>query len=187
MAAIVIEYKDVENKLLILYLINMMDLPMSRAQLTDFIIDKELMNHFTLEQNLVDMEDRGFLESTREDAQDISTTRYTLTEVGISHLEELNEHIPKPVRRMINQYVDNTRGKIRKGFERTCHYFPDLETDEFIVKCGVYDDKRGTSLMEISMPVATREQAKQIQTHWNLNYSSIYQKVLNALTIANVT
>jgi len=182
---IVIEYKDVENKLLILYLINLMDLPMSRAQLTDFIIAKEIMNHFTLEDHLTDMVDRGFLEAAHEITQDETTTRYSLTEDGHIHLEHLNEHIPRPARNMINKYVSETRGKIRKGFEKTCHYFPDIENDEFIVKGGIYDDKRGSLLMEITVPVATREQAKQLQANWNANYNSIYQRVLAALTDKN--
>jgi len=112
----------------------------------------------------------------------MNTTRYTLTEDGTTQLELLDDHIPRPVRKVINRYVEDNRGKIRKGFEKTAHYFPNVENDEFIVKCGVYDDKRGSMLMEISVPVVTREQAKQIQANWNSNYSSIYQRVLSVLT-----
>lgn len=180
--AITIEYKDVENKLLLLYLINMMDLPMSRSQITDFIISKDLMHHFILEQNLTDMVDRGFLEVTHENAQDENVTRYTLTEVGINNLELLENQIPRPVRNIITQYVEENRGKIKKGFEKTVHYFPNGENDEYIVKCGVYDDKRGYMLMEISVPVITREQAKHIQANWSANYSTMYQRILAILT-----
>ena len=182
MAAIKIEYNDVENKLLILYLINAMDLPMSRSQITNFFAEKELMSHFVLLQNLQDMVDRGFLDAVNENAQDESTTNYTLTEEGCIHLEHLESLIPRPVMRSINNSIDETRGKIRKGFEKTANYFPNAENDEYIVKCGVYDDKRGTMLMEISVPVVTREQAKYIQANWNDNYTKIYQKVLAALT-----
>jgi len=180
--AITIEYKDVENKLLLLYLINMMDLPMSRSQITDFIIQKDLMNHFTLEQNLTDMVERRFLEATQENAQDENTTRYALTEEGLTNLELLENQIPRPVRNIISQYVEENRGKIKKGFEKTAHYFPNVENDEYIVKCGVYDDKRGSMLMEISVPVITREQAKHIQSNWNANYNSLYQRILATLT-----
>jgi len=180
--AITIEYKDVENKLLLLHLIGAMDLPMSRAQITDFIIQKDLMHHFVLEQNLVDMVQRGFLEVTNENARDESTTRYALTEDGHTNLELLGGQIPRPVRNIIDQYVAENRGKIKKGFEKTAHYFPNAENDEYIVKCGVYDDKRSTMLMEISVPVFTREQAKQIQANWNENYNTLYQRILATLT-----
>ena len=177
-----IEYKDVENKLLLLYLINMMDLPMSRAQITDFVIQKELMHHFILEQNLTDMVGKKFLEASLENSADENTTRYALTEDGLDNLELLQNQIPRPVRNMITQYVEENRGKIKKGFEKTAHYFPNTDNDEYIVKCGVYDDKRGSMLMEISVPVITREQAKFIQANWNENYNSLYQRILAILT-----
>jgi len=179
---ITLEFKDVENKLFLLYLISMMDLPMSRSQIVDFVLAKDLMNSFVLEQNLIDMVGRKFLDAAREDSRDESTTRYSLTEEGQANLELLENQIPRPVRNMIDQYVEENRGKIRKGFEKTAHYFPNADNDEYIVKCGVYDDKRGTMLMEIQVPVVTREQAKFIQTNWNANYSSLYKRILTTLT-----
>jgi DNA-binding PadR family transcriptional regulator len=180
--ALTIEYKDAENKLLLLFLIDLMELPMSRSQITEFIIQKDLMNHFTLEQNLADMVERKFLDTSHENTQDENTTRYALTEEGLTNLKLLEAQIPKPVRNIISQYVEENRGKIRKGYEKTAHYFPNAENDEYIVKCGVYDDKRGSMLMEIQVPVITREQAKYIQSKWNENYNSLYQRILATLT-----
>jgi DNA-binding PadR family transcriptional regulator len=157
---------------------------MSRSQITDFIIHKDLMNHFVLEQNLADMMERGYLDATQENTQDENTTRYALTEEGLTNLELLDSQIPRPVRNMIAKYVEENRGKILKGFEKTAHYFPNADNDDYIVKCGVYDDKQGTMLMEISVPVVTREQAKFIQANWNKNYNTLYQKILTILTEA---
>ena len=177
-----LDYSDVEKKLLLLLLIDLMDLPMSRGAITTFIVEKELMAYYALEENLADLVEGGFLEVTHENAQDVSTTLYTLTDDGHEHLKLLDSMISFPVRRVINQYVEENRGKIQKSFEKSANYFPNAETGEFTVKCGVYDDKRGSLLMEVILPVATREQAKQIQANWNANYTIIYQKVLFALT-----
>jgi DNA-binding PadR family transcriptional regulator len=160
----------------------MMDLPMSRAQITDFIIDKDLMNHFVLEEHLSDMVKRGYLDTTQENTLDENTTRYAITEEGLANLELLESQITRPVRNMIIQYVEETRGKIKKGFEKTAHYFHDTDSDEYIVKLAVYDDKRDSTLMEINVPVVTREQAKHIQANWNANYNTLYQKILTILT-----
>ena len=164
-----------------MYLINMMDLPMSRSQITDFIIEKELMHSFTLWQNLTEMVERGFLDATYENAHDENTTRYTLTEDGSKNLDLLQNQIPRPARNLINRYVEQNRGKIKKGFEKTAHYFPNAETGEYDVKVGIIDNKTGAVLMEITVPVLTREQAKHIQTNWNANYSELYQRILSIL------
>ena len=163
----------------------MLALPLTveaRAAITDFIVEKELMDYYTLEENLADMAEGGFLEVAHENAEDVSTTLYTLTEDGLEHLKLLDSMISRPVKQVINRYVESNRGKIQKSFEKSANYFPNDETGEFTVKCGVYDDKRGTLLMEITLPVVTREQAKQIQANWNSNYTLLYQKVLIALT-----
>ena len=179
--SITLEYKDVENKLLILYLINRLELPMSRAQITDFIIQKELMNYFVLEQTLSAMVEAGVLDAATEaDAQDVNTTRYSVTGEGLTTLEYFESHIPQPVRQMINRYVEENKGKIKKDYENVANYFPNVENNEFKVKCGVYEDKR--ALIELFVSVDTREQAKLIQSNWRANASKLYSRIIEALT-----
>jgi len=178
---VTIEYKDVENKLLILYLINRLELAMSRAQIYDFIIEKDLMRPFTLEQTLATMVEAKLLEATIEaDAQDVSTTRYSVTEEGLTNLEYFESHIPQPVRQIINRYIEENRGKIKKDYESVASYFPNVENNEFRVKCGVYEDKR--AIIELFVSVDTREQAKLIQANWRANASGLYSKIIEALT-----
>ena len=182
--AVSIEYKDVENKLLILYLINRMELSMSRSQITDFVMSKEFMNYFVFEQTLADMLEQGLLEATIENGQDASTTRYTVTNNGLISLEYFESHIPRPLRLLINQYVDENRGKVKRDYEVTATYFPNVETNDFQVKCGVYEDTR--VLLELAISVDTREQAKLIQANWRNNASLLYQHVIDAITTVAV-
>jgi len=174
------EYKDAENKLMILYLVHMMDLPMSRSQITDFFIDKQIMNCFTVEQNLTDMVERGFLDATNKNAQNESSTSYTLTEDGVTNLDLFDKQIPRIARNVITRYIEENRGKIKKCFEKTADYFPNVDTGEYDVKLEIIDN--GAMLMQITVPVITREQAKHIQSNWNENYNTLYQRILLTLT-----
>jgi len=178
--ALSIEYKDVEKKLLILYLINRMEVSMSRAQITDFVLSKDIMDYFTLEETLSSMLEQGLLESTQENAQDANTTRYAVTDNGLVNLEYFANHIPRTIRVLINQYVEENRGKVIKDYEITANYFTNVENDGFQVKCGVYDDRR--VLLELSVSVDTREQARLIQTNWRNDASGLYQRIIDALT-----
>jgi DNA-binding PadR family transcriptional regulator len=175
-----LEYKDVENKLLILYLINRMEISMSRAQITDFVMTKDIMSYFTLEQTLSVMLEQGLLEAAQENAQDANTTRYTVTNAGHTSLDYFVNHIPRPMRVLINQYVVENRGKVKRDYEVTASYFPNVENDDFQVKCGVYEDKR--AILELSISVDTREQAKLIQSNWRSNASELYQRIIEAVT-----
>lgn len=178
--AVSIEYKEVEKKLLILYLINRMEISMSRAQITDFVLTKDFMDYFTLEQTLAAMEEQELLEVTQVNAQDANTTRYTVTNAGLTSLEYFENHIPRTVRILINQYINENRRQIEKDYESTANIFPNVENNDFLVKCGVYDDKR--PLLELTVSVDTREQAKLIQTNWRNDSSGLYKRIIDALT-----
>lgn len=167
--------KNPEKKFLLLYLIDKMDLPMSRSQITDYIIEADYMDYYTLQQALGDMVEGGYLEGT----SDNNTTRYTITDEGLQTLEYFEKHIPPSVRNRINQYVKENRRDIQRSFENTATFFPNAEGDEFLVKCGVYEESR--VLMELSISVDTRDQARLIQNNWKANAKTLYGEIIRIL------
>ena len=54
--------------------------------------------------------------------------------------------------------------------------------NEYTVKCGVYDSDGTTSLMEISINVATKDQARTICRNWKNNVADLYGDIM--LTLA---
>ena len=173
-----LQYKQVENKLVLLYLINKMDLPLSRSQVTDFVREGEYMDFYTLQQTLAEMVEGAYLEKI----QDNNNTRYCITDEGLTTLEYFENHIPGSMRTKINKYVQNRFSSVKRDFEVTATYFLDNETNEYVVKCGVYEDKR--ILMEINVSVVTRSQAKLIQTNWKSHVSEIYMNILNEMVMS---
>ena len=173
---------SIENKLLLLYLISRMELPMSRAQITDFVQDADYMDYYTLQQTLAALIDASHLEATVENALDNNTTRYAVTDEGQVSLDFFEKQLPWSKRQSIDRYIIENRGKIKKDYENIATYFPNMENDEFRVKCGVYEDKR--ALLELVVSVDTREQAKLIQSNWRANASSLYQRIIEALTVS---
>lgn len=164
-----------ENKLLILYLIEKMDLPLSRSQITDYITQAEFMDYYTASEVLGDMVSGGYLDAARDD----NTTRYTLTEEGLQTLEYFEKHIPYSIRNKINNYIKESRQDIKRTFENTATFFPNAEGDEFLVKCGVYEE--GRVLMEVSISVDTRDQARIIQNNWKANAKTLYGDIIRIL------
>ena len=169
------DIKNPENKLLILYLIDKMDLPLSRSQITDYIIQAEFMDYYTLQQALGDMVEGNYLDA----AADNNTTRYNLTDEGLQTLEYFEKHIPPSIRAKINQYIKENRKDIKRSFENTATFFPNAENDEFLVKCGVYEESR--VLMELSISVDTRDQARIIQNNWKSNAKTLYGDIIRIL------
>jgi DNA-binding PadR family transcriptional regulator len=172
--------KNTANKLLLLYLIDKMELPLSNSQITEYVRQAEFMDYITLCETLADMTDKGYLEKTVEN----NNTRYTITDEGQTTLEYFEKHIPAASRGMVNSYVRDSRSNIKKYYENTANFFPNAENNEFIVKCGLYEDDR--ALMEFSISVDTRDQARQIQTNWKANANILYGRIIESLTVSPV-
>lgn len=165
----------VENKLLLLYLIDKMDIPLSNSQISQFTLEAEYMDYFTLQMTLSEMVEAGYLEKT----QDNNNTRYTITEEGATTLEYFERHIQAPIRLHINKYVTENRKSVKRDYEVTASYFFENENNDYIVKCGIYDDR--TVLMEINLAVDARDQAKIICGNWKENVNKLYGRILTEL------
>lgn len=164
-----------ENKLILLFLVKKMDIPLANSEICQFVLERRYMDYFTVQQYLAELVEVEYLEKT----VDNNTTRYTITEEGDTTLSYFVHHIPEGVKNEVNRFVKENTKRIRAEFSVTATYFPELN-NEFLVKCGVYDTN-GLSLMELSLSVPVREQAQRIVKNWKANVNSLYTSILYSL------
>ena len=163
---------NIEKKLVILYLLDKMDIPMSNMQITQFALEEEYMDYFEIQESLADMVDAGFLDQTKDNY-------YTLTSEGMTPLEFFSIRLPAPTKTRINNYVLRNRNKIKIDFEVTANYFYDHVHNEFTVKCGAYEDR--SMLIEVNVTVNNKEHARAICSNWKTNVNELYGNILEAL------
>lgn len=58
-----------ENKLIILYLIEKIEIPLSNSEIWQFALEKNLMDYFSVQQYLSELVESGLLEMTTENNQ----------------------------------------------------------------------------------------------------------------------
>ena len=68
-----------ENKLIILFLLYQMDMPMSTAQLIDFAVGGEYMDYFSFQQYIAQLVEAGMVESGTSEN---NSTTYSITPDG---------------------------------------------------------------------------------------------------------
>lgn len=164
-----------ENKLILLYLIDKMDIPLSNSQISHFALSENYMNYFSLQECLSEMVEIKYLDSYKDN----NTTRYTITDEGLQSLDYFEKRIPIETRNTINEYVIQNRKRIKRDYETTANYFKELNSDDFTVKCALYEDD--AMLMEINLSVVSRDQAKLICNNWKTNISTLYGDILSKL------
>ena len=167
--------QQIRGKIMILFLIDKMDLPMSNSQIAQFALSENYLNYYKVQTYLSEMTDIGYLDSSHSN----NTTRYTITEDGLKALEAFMHYVPTGVRSRIQKYVAENRKTVKQDFEIVANHFYDFEQKEYTAKCGLYEDD--TMLMELNLSVVSREQAVAICNNWKRNVDRLYGQILHTM------
>ena len=165
-----------ENKLIILYLVDKMGIPLSQGEICQFMLDKEYADYFTIQGYISELVETNYLEKTKEN----NTTRYVITDDGIEVLSFFIKYISPSNKQAINAFVHENSKRIQMEYEVNANYFFDNDIDEFSVKCGVYEND-GSPMMEINVIVPSQTQAKAIVHNWKKNVKTLYKSILTSL------
>ncbi|MBS4960350.1 MAG: DUF4364 family protein [Clostridiales bacterium] len=164
-----------ENKLIILYLIDKMGVPLSNSEICQFALEKGYMDYFTVQQYISELVDARLIDKTKDN----NSTRYTMTDDGAQVLNFFVGRISESNQVAITTYVNENGKRIRSEYEVTANYFLELN-NEYLVKCGVYESD-GATMMEVNVVVPTKEQAKKVAANWKKNVNKYYSFFLESL------
>lgn len=162
------------NKLILLYLISTIKMPLSHAQITQFIMEKTYTDYFSLQQYLTELVDAKLISKEQEN----HTTRYIIANKGILALEYFTSRIPENVRLEIDDYIQKNRQNLKKELEITAEYTPE-KSNEYMVNCKVKEND--ITLINLQLSVPSREQAKIICDNWKKNAQNLYGSILSSL------
>lgn len=161
-------------KLLILYMINVIDYPLSNAQISDFILGRGYTDYFNVQQAISDLLDTNMIMSTKVQ----NSTRYTLTEDGIQTIDILANQIPSAIREDARIYLKEHNFSIRETNSIYVNY-EILDNDECLVHLKV--DENHIPLIELNMSIASEDAAKKMCDNWKECSQDIYSYILTTL------
>ena len=162
-----------ENRLIILYLMYQMDMPLSWEHLYNFAVN-DYMDYFEFQTYITEMEQNGIIETNKDD----NVTYYSLTDDGEKTVNTFSKLIPESKRKSIISYVRKNKVVIKKEYAVSANYFQ-YDENEYIVKCSFIEDD--VTLMELNLTVVTKDMAKQVKKNWKQNVSTIYNNLLQSL------
>ena len=163
-----------ENKLLLLYIIKNIKIPISNIQLTDIVLENSFINYFLLQQYISELIDSNFLRYEERNEKKL----IFLTERGDKVLSFFKDRISPSKISSIEKYISSKLDEIKKELTITADYTIDKD-NSYIVKLKAMENE--TLLMDIKVNVATNNQAISLCNNWKDNSSDIYNKIINIL------
>ncbi|MDO4976174.1 MAG: DUF4364 family protein [Eubacteriales bacterium] len=163
-------------KLMILYMLDNLDFPMTTSQLSEFFVNNGYTSYFHLQQAINELDDSEFIMGNVVR----NTTNYHLTISGKETLDMFEQKIPEPIKKDILDYFAMKKYQLRKEVDITAEYFP-TKKGEYMVKTQIKE--KGTILMEMNLNVISKEQAIEVCDKWSDKCESVYSKIMEILLL----
>ena len=152
-------------KLIVLYLLNKVSFPLTMAQVSDLILEKEYTSYLTLQQVINELAQAGLI------------TAKTL--VNRTHLQITEENrISDAIKTDIGEYLKKNELEMRNESSIQSNYYKAVN-GEFETELTAVD--KDVNLVTIRLTVPTEELAISICENWQKNNREIYQYLTTAL------
>ena len=163
-----------ENKVLILYILNLINTDFKQDDLFKIITSINDINYFYFKQVLTDLIDSKLVGTyTKEEEQVIK-----ITEEGNNAYNLTKDVLPGIVKLKTDHIFKEKFSSIENEGSVIAEFLPKNE-NSYTVKCKIVENNE--TIFEVKSFVGSRERAKKIVDNWNKHANSIYPEILNLL------
>lgn len=161
-------------KLIVLYMLNRVSFPLTTAQVSDFILEKEYTNFLTLQQVINELTDAGMLspQSIR------NRTHLAITEEGRETLNFFQNRISDAIKHDIDTYFRENEFTLRNEVSVLGDYYKSTSGE---YEAHLVAKDRGIRLIDITLSVPSEELASSICDNWQKKNQEIYQYLTKEL------
>ncbi len=161
-------------KLIVLYILDKVDFPLTNGQLTNFILEKEYTNYFNIQQAISELIDDNYISS--ETIRNSSL--YQISESGKETLSFFSHSISQAIRDDIDTYLKEHKYSLRNEVSTLADYFENKK-DEYIARLRVMEGE--SAIIELKLSVPTEREANLVCNNWKNKSSDIYAYVISTL------
>ncbi|WP_025642664.1 DUF4364 family protein [Schnuerera ultunensis] len=163
-----------QNKLLLLYIIDRSEKPLTNEQITEFMLENNYMNYFLIQQYLSELINSSFIEYSITE----NKKTYKMLDKGKATLSYFEDRIPKKIKEEIANKFSEIKEDEKKATQVLSEFFQ-KDDAQFMVNLKLVENDE--TLFSLYINVATAKQAEKICHTWENNTEHIYKNVLNML------
>ncbi|ABR47770.1 conserved hypothetical protein [Alkaliphilus metalliredigens QYMF] len=163
-----------ENKLVLLYIFDRVQFPLANIQLTQFIMENDIMNYFMLQQFIGELKESSFIMEQEKDTGQL----FMITDQGKKTLTYFISRIPEEKRLKIDHLLNIKKEEFVRNTEIKGEY-EKLTDNEYLVKLSVIE--QGTPIFNLKLSVGNVKQAKDMCEKWRSDAQELYGQIINLL------
>ena len=161
-------------KLIVLYMLNRVTFPMTTAQVSDFVLEREYTNFLTLQQVINELTDAELISS--ETIR--NRTHLAITAEGRETLSFFQNRINEAIKQEINTYFRENEFSLRNEVSVLGDYYKSTSGE---YEAHLVAKDRGINLVDITLSVPTEDTAAAICDNWQKKNQEIYKYLIGQL------
>ncbi len=161
-------------KLIVLYMLEQVNFPLTRVQVFDFILEKGYASFFTLQQAISEIIDAELIS-----AKSIrNSTQLSITAKGRETLSYFGNRISTPIKKEIKDYFNEHEMEMRDEISVIAEYYK-TTSGEYAAHMQIKDQKE--TLIDLTLSVPTEEGAVEICDNWQKKNQEVYSYLTKQL------
>lgn len=160
--------------MIVLYMLRRCDVPLSKSQIYDFILEKEYTTFLTLQEVFSELATSDLL----TEKVVANRTYLEITKEGEQTLEFFGNRINPSIREEIDEYLKENRVKLKNEAAIMGDYRKVGENEYKVILSA---NENGQKLMEIEIMVPTEEMAQNMVGNWHDKNREIYGYIFSKL------
>lgn len=161
-------------KLIVLYMLDKVAFPMTKAQVCDFIQEKEYTSFFTLQQVISELIDTKLV--TAKSIR--NRTQLSITEEGRETLHFFENRISDAIKEDIESYFSEKELELRNEVSVQGDYYKSTSGE---YEAHLFAMDRGITLVDITLSVPGEDMAAAICENWQKKNQAVYQYLVEQL------
>ncbi len=161
-------------KLIVLYMLDKVDFPLTNSQVSEFILDEGYTTYFKLQQAISELAQSGFI---REESTH-SRTFLHLTEEGEETIHYFKGDISPAIQKDINDFLKDKKYDLKNEVSVKTDYYR-TPAGEYAVQCQVLE--QDAPLIDLTLTVPSEEEAQTISGNWAKKNQELYALIMEHL------
>ena len=162
-------------KLIILFMLDKSDIPLSNTNISDFILAMDYTNYFTLQQTLEDLETSKLITSEAPTSKD---TFYRITDNGKVTLEYFSDRISGAIKEDVLNYYKTHDISLKKDTVVVAEYY-NTHGNQYAVRCQIKSNN--VIVFEIDFNILGLEQAEAICENFKNKSDDVFAYLMDML------
>lgn len=161
-------------KLIILYMLDQISVPLSKSTINSFILEKGYTNFLTLQQAIGELLDNQLILQKNE----ANKVMLSITPEGKDTLSYFENRISDAIKEDVRQFMIENNKELKNAYSITSNYYKSVSGE---YEAQLVAKEKGVVLVDLKISVPTKEIAEDVCLNWQKRNEEIYRMLMQKL------